>query len=55
MNISQVNTFRTANGLAPVVVDTVAKAAQAKRQASNKAARAAESRDMKSRRGSRSK
>lgn len=55
MNVTQVNAFRVANGLAPMVVDTVAKAAQAKRQASNKAARAAESRDIKSRRGSRSK
>ena len=55
MNVAQVNAFRVANGLATMVVDTVAKAVQAKRQASNKAARAAESRDIKSRRGSRSK
>ena len=55
MNIAQVNAFRAANGLAPMVVDTVAKAAQAKRQASNQAMRAAASRDMKARRGSRSK
>ena len=33
MNVAQVNAFRVANGLAPMVVDTVAKTVQAKRQA----------------------
>jgi hypothetical protein len=55
MNAAQINAFRIAQGLAPLVVDNAAKAAQARRQAANAAKRAAESRELKSKRGSRSK
>lgn len=55
MNAAQINAFRAAQGLAPIVVDVVAKQAQAKRQASNAAARADASRGMKSKRSGRSK
>lgn len=55
MNAAQINAFRASQGLAPLVVDVTAKQAQAKRQAANAAARAAASRDLKSKRGSRSK
>jgi hypothetical protein len=47
MNASQVNEFRVAHGLAPIVPDEKAKRMQAQRQASNKAAHAQLQRDIK--------
>ena len=55
MNAAQINAFRAAQGLAPIVVDVTAKQAQAKRQAANAASRADASRAMKAKRGTRSK
>lgn len=53
MNLAQINEFRVAHGLAPLVA-TEAKAAK-RRQDANKAARAQASRDLKAKRASRSK
>ena len=55
MNAAQINAFRAAQGLVPIVVDTKAKQEQARRQSANAAKRAAESRELKSKRTGRSK
>jgi hypothetical protein len=56
MNLTRANEIRASLGLAPVAgPDAVAVQAQKRRQAANKAARAQESRDLKAKRGSRSK
>ena len=54
MNLTRANEIRASLGLSPLTGDPQ-KQAKAKRAAANKAARAQESRDLKAKRGSRSK
>ena len=54
MNRTQANEIRATMGLAPLP-EVAGKAAQKRKQAANAAKRAAESRELKSKRGSRSK
>ena len=52
MNLKQINNIRAVAGLKPLSVDTEKQQAAKKRQAANRARRASENRELKSKRNS---
>ena len=55
MNLQQINAIRASAGLQPLTVDSAKQQAAKKRQAANRAARAAANRELKSKRNSNKK